>query len=65
MIQVILEVRTGPAHFRVTARAQSIERAVNLTGARYPGGAVSLVFPVEPEPFFVGGSSHEAYGEVV
>ncbi|MBA3474941.1 MAG: hypothetical protein H0T57_17255 [Rubrobacter sp.] len=51
MIQVQLEVRTGATRFRVSARAASIQRAVSVAGARYPGGEVRLVLPVEPETF--------------
>ncbi len=56
MVQVQLEVRTGAARFRVSARARSIRRAVSLAGARYPGGEVRLVLPVEPETFFADAS---------
>jgi len=54
VIQVLLEVRSGAASFRVSARARSIRRAVSLTEANYPGSEVSVVLPVEPEPFFAG-----------
>lgn len=59
MIQVVLEICTGAASFRVTARARSIWRAVRVAGARYPNGEVRLVLPVEPETFFVGGVPNE------
>jgi hypothetical protein len=59
MIQVVLEICTGAASFRVTARARSILRAVRVAGARYPNGEVRLVLPVEPETFFVGGVPNE------
>jgi hypothetical protein len=52
MIQIVLEVRTGAARFRVSARAASIQRAVSLAGARYPGGEVRLILPVESDTFF-------------
>lgn len=53
MVQVRLEVRTGTARFRVSVRAQSIQRAVSLTGARYPGAReVRVIKP--PEPVFAG-----------
>jgi hypothetical protein len=51
MIQVQLEVRSGATRFRVLARATSIQRAVRVTGARYPCGEVRLLLPVEPETF--------------
>ena len=59
MIQVVLEICTGAASFRVTARARSTRRAVRVAGARYPNGEVRLVLPEEPETFFVGGVPNE------
>jgi hypothetical protein len=60
MIQVQLDVRSGATRFRVSARAASIDRAVAIAGARYPGGEVRLVLPVEPETFFAGAGYGEA-----
>jgi hypothetical protein len=55
MLKVQLEVRTGSARFRVSARAGSVRRALSLAGARYPRGEVRLVLPVEePEAAFAG-----------
>ena len=53
MIQVVLEVRAGVTRFRVSVRATSIQRATSIAGARYPGGEVRLVVPVEPETLLV------------
>jgi hypothetical protein len=60
MIQVQLEVRAGATRFRVSARAASIQRAVSVAGARYPGGEVRLVLPVEPVAFFARAGPGEA-----
>jgi hypothetical protein len=60
MIQVQLEVRSGASRFRVSSRAANIQRAVSVAGARYPGGEVRLVLPVEPETFFAEVGSGEA-----
>ena len=60
MIQVQLEVRSGATRFRVSARAASIQRAVSVAGARYPGGEVRLVLPVEPEAYFAEAGPAEA-----
>ena len=49
MVQVRLEVRAGTARFRVSVRAQSTQRAVTLTGARYPGGEVRVLRAAEPD----------------
>jgi hypothetical protein len=48
MVQVRLEVHTGPARFRVSVRAQSARRAVSLAGARYRGGEVKVLRPAGP-----------------
>lgn len=54
MIRVSGEVRSGSARFRVSVPADNVRRALGLVGGRYPHGEVRLVFPVEPEGFFVG-----------
>ena len=55
MVKVSVEVRSGTARFRVSVRAQSIRKALGMVGARYPSGEVGVVFPIEPEGFFVDG----------
>ena len=56
MIQVSLEVREGDAPFRVAVQAESIGLAVSAIEERHPGGDVRVVFPIDPEEFFRGGS---------
>ncbi len=56
MVKVSIEVRSGAARFSVGVQAESIQRAVSLVGARYPGGDVRVKFPIEPEGFFVKNS---------
>ena len=53
MVKVSVEVRGGTARFRVGVQAGSIREALGLVGARYPGGAVRVIFPINPEGFFV------------
>ena len=53
MVRVSVEVRKGTARFRVGVQAESIRRALRMVGGRYPHGEVRLVFPIEPEGFFV------------
>jgi hypothetical protein len=60
MIQVQLEVRAGATRFRVLALAASIQRAVSVEGAKYPGGEVRSVLPVEPVAFFARAGPGEA-----
>ena len=53
MIRVVVEVARGAACFTVKVRAQSIERAVRLAAAHYPDGEIRVLFPIEPEAFFI------------
>lgn len=55
MIQISIQV--GGASFRAAVRAESIERAVSLAGAQYPGSEVKVLFPIDPETFFAGDRS--------
>ena len=55
LIQVVIEVRSGAASFRVSVRAQSIQQAISLVRDSYPGAEAGLVLPVEPESFFFSG----------
>ena len=53
MVEVSIEVRSGATRFCVAVQAVSIERAVSLVAARYPGGDCAVKFPIDPESFFV------------
>ncbi len=60
MIKVSFEVGSGSASFGVAVRAESIRQAVDVAEARYPGCDVRLVFPIDPESFFVRGPAGAA-----
>jgi hypothetical protein len=53
MVQVLLEVYSGMTHFTVAVRAESLLRAVAITRDSYPGSDVRVVFPIDPDAFFV------------
>jgi hypothetical protein len=53
VIRVSMEVREGAALSRATVRAESILEAVSITRERYPGHDVRVVFPIDPEDFFI------------
>jgi hypothetical protein len=55
VIKLSIEVRSGSANFRVAVWAEGIQQALGLTKACYPGAQASVVFPIEPEVFFVKG----------
>ena len=54
MIQVSVEVREGGTPFRVAVQAESIGLAVSIVEGRHPGRDVRVVFPINPEEFFLG-----------
>lgn len=54
MIKVSVEVNNGGvARFGLSVRAESIGRAVSIAESLYPGSKTRVVFPIEPETFFV------------
>ena len=55
MIRVSIEICNGAARIRAAVWAKSIERALSLVRARYPDDEVRVIFPIEPEAFFVDG----------
>jgi hypothetical protein len=55
MIRICMEVREGAALSRATVQAGSIHEAVSITRGRYPGSDVRLMFPIDPERFFIEG----------
>jgi hypothetical protein len=55
MMRVSVEVREGTALSKATVQAESIREAVSITKGRHPGHHVRVMFPIDPEDFFVGG----------
>ena len=53
MIKVSIEVRDGTARFAVAVLAKSIQQALNIVAARYPGSVAKVKFPIKPEGLFV------------
>jgi hypothetical protein len=58
MICVTVEIREGTLTYQVRVSAPSIERALRMAGDGKPGCRVRLVFPIDPEAFFVPGDHH-------
>jgi hypothetical protein len=53
MIKVSMELREGAARSRATVQAESIREAVSITRRRYPSRDVRVMFPIDPETFFI------------
>ena len=45
MVKVLMEVRSGAAHFDVAVQAESIQQAVSFLKERYSKGSVKVKFP--------------------
>ena len=54
MIKISIEVRSSAARFKVALLAESIEGALELAKRYNPGKECKVVFPIDPESFFVG-----------
>ena len=54
MIRITVEVSQGTARFGVEVQAESIKRALEIVESQNPGYVAKVVFPIEPEEFYVG-----------
>ncbi len=57
MIGVTVEISEGVLTRWVWITAPSIEQALKIASEGKPGRRVRLVFPIDPERFFVSGDS--------
>ena len=53
MVRVSIEVESGASRFGLVVKAESLVRALGIAKALYPGADARVVFPIEPEGFFV------------
>ncbi len=53
MIRISIEVRSSAARFKVALLAESIEGALEMAKRYDPGKECNVVFPIDPEVFFV------------
>jgi hypothetical protein len=56
MIRVFVEATDETVPLKVEVHAESISKAVGTVEEHYPGHAVQVVFPIDPQGFFVEGS---------
>jgi hypothetical protein len=54
MIKIAIEVKSGAARFKVATQAESIEGALEIAKRYNSGKECKVVFPIDPEGFFVG-----------
>ncbi len=53
MIRISVEVSSSAACMRVMVQAESIERALAIARRHNPGKECRVIFPLDPEMFFV------------
>jgi hypothetical protein len=53
MIKISIEVKSGTTSFKVALQAQSIEGALAIVRRYNAGKECEVVFPIDPEGFFV------------
>ena len=54
MVRVCIEVECGGADITTLAvKAENILRALEIVGEQNPGCALNVVFPLDPDTFFV------------
>jgi len=65
MIRVCIEVDRGTTSpTTLYVRAESISRALEVAGEQNPGCALTLVFPLDPDSFFVPGAPEGVEAEI-
>ncbi len=64
MIRVCIEVDCGTVRSTLSVRAESIRQALEVAGEQSPSCALSVVFPLDPDTFFVREPSAEVGSEV-
>ena len=52
-LKISVEVRSGAVRFRVSVRAESIERALEIAKRHNPGRECKVTLPIDTESFFV------------
>ena len=63
MIRVFVDVHEEAAPLRVEVRAESIGQAVATIEELHPGRTVQVVFPIDPEEFFIEASQDAQAGD--
>jgi len=55
MIRASVEITGNNSAFSIAVYAENLRQAVEFAASRFPGRAVSVRFPLDPEVFFVEG----------
>ncbi len=61
MIKVRVDVRNEIGHYTVAVRAENLRQATRIARDLYPGSAVGIAFPIEPDGFFAAAPHHDGH----
>ena len=61
MIKVRVDVRNEIGRFTVTVRAENLRQATRIARDLYPGSAVGIAFPIQPDGFFAAAPHHDGH----
>jgi hypothetical protein len=53
IVKVSIEIHSETARLAIAVQAKSIQRALSIVAAPYPGSVASVKFPIDPEGFFL------------
>jgi hypothetical protein len=53
MVKISIEVKSAAAKCTVALQAESVQRALEIAKRYNPGKECKVVFPIDPEGFFV------------
>jgi hypothetical protein len=53
MIKIAIEVKSGTTSFKVAVQAESIQGALEIVKRYHAGKECEVVFPIDPEGYFV------------
>jgi hypothetical protein len=65
VITVRVKVSGDAGSFAAVVCAGNLREAEQIVKERYPEGAIGIAFPIEPDDFFVEGSHHDRYADLV
>ena len=65
MIKVQVKVSGEVGSFAVVICAENLREAEQIVKERFPESAVGIAFPIESDYFFVEGSHHDRYADLV
>jgi hypothetical protein len=61
MIKVRVEVRNETGSFAMAVYAESLRRAMRVASDLYPGCAIRIPLPIDPDGFFVAGRRYAGH----